>query len=387
MSFPERAEFSKYAPQSPNKRALVFVTDAYGGHGGIAKFNRDLLSSLASHPQYQEIIALPRGISGPLSEPLPETLRFNASCANSKIAYVTSLIGAVARNRAFDVVVCGHIHLLPLAWIASRLARSPLILICHGIEAWQPTSRWIVNRLVKKIDYVISVSAITQERFQTWAKATPKAVFILPNSVDMARFKPQGKNSELVDRYNLRDKVVLMTFGRLERSKGIDEILEILPNIARDIPNIVYMIVGGGADLDRLQKKANALSVDDRVIFAGRIEETEKVDYYNLADVFVMPGRGEGFGIVYLEAMACGVPVVGSVLDGSKEALLDGRLGVLVNPLDLSSVEQGIRKALAHRKGVPAGLDYFSWPRFQERVLGILHEVSGVTMLRNNRHD
>jgi glycosyltransferase involved in cell wall biosynthesis len=99
------------------------------------------------------------------------------------------------------------------------------------------------------------------------------------------------------------------------------------------------------------------------------------VDYYNLADAFVMPGRGEGFGIVYLEAMACGVPVVASALDGSREALLDGKLGVLVNPLDPASIKQGICEALSRGKDVPLGLDYFSGRCFHERVQGIFDQI------------
>jgi hypothetical protein len=82
----------------------------------------------------------------------------------------------------------------------------------------------------------------------------------------------------------------------------------------------------------RLEEKANSLGLSDKVVFTGRISESEKVAHYNLADAYVMPSTGEGFGIVLIEAAACGVPVVGSRVDGSREALLDGRLGHLVDP-------------------------------------------------------
>jgi glycosyltransferase involved in cell wall biosynthesis len=182
----------------------------------------------------------------------------------------------------------------------------------------------------------------------------------------------------LVERCGLRGKTVLMTLARLcpfERYKGIDEVLEVMPNLLRSRPDLVYVVAGGGEDLTRLQAKAKALGLADHVRFTGTLREEEKVDFYNLADVFVMGGRGEGFGIVFLEAMACGVPTVGSVLDGSKEALLDGKLGVLVNPLDPSSVEQGILEALARGKGVPKGLDHFTETRFRERVREIFDDV------------
>ena len=94
-----------------------------------------------------------------------------------------------------------------------------------------------------------------------------------------------------------------------------------------------------------------------------------------MADVFALPGRGEGFGIVFLEAMACGVPVVGSSMDGSREALLNGELGELVDPADPASMREGILRALAKPKGIPPGLDYFAWPRFCERIAAAVHSL------------
>src|SRR6185295_7156824 len=97
-------------------------------------------------------------------------------------------------------------------------------------------------------------------------------------------------------------------------------------------PTLKYMIVGDGDDLARLEQKTFSLGLSERVIFAGRISEEEKAAHYCLADAYVMPSRGEGFGIVFLEALACGLPVMGSLADGGREALLDGALGCLVDP-------------------------------------------------------
>ena len=378
-----------YRTFSNAKRALVLVTDAYGGRGGIAKFNRDLLEALSSHRSYQETIALPRVISESVTSVMPEKLQFEFGAANGKFAYGTRLLRLLYERKRFDVVVCGHINLLPMAWVASRLAGAPLMLMCHGIEAWQPTPRWIVNRLVSTIDFLVAVSTVTRDRFRQWAKRARQIEYLLPNCVDLTRFQPGAKKEELLDRYQLHGKTLIMTLARLsgrERYKGVDEVLEVLPNLLRNDPDLVYMAAGSGEDLPRLQRKAESLGIADHVIFPGQISEAEKVDYYNLADAFVMPGRGEGFGIVYLEAMACGVPVVGSVLDGSKDALLDGKLGVLVDPTDPSSVEQGIRDALAREKAIPKGLEYFSKERFCDRVQNILNEVSNGAMVGEMQH-
>jgi asparagine synthase (glutamine-hydrolysing) len=360
------------------KRAMVLVTDAYGGFGGIAKFNRDFLASCAAHPQYREVVALPRLTSEVVSEELPERLRYIHKAAKGKLRYLGALLSILMTNRRFHVVVCGHINLLPLAWLASRMASAPLVLIVHGIEAWQPTKRQVVNRLAGKIDGLISVSVTTKDRFYSWASVRQKPSFILPNAVDMDRFPPRPKKQDLLDRHQLHGKTVIMTLGRLdsrEAYKGVDEVLEVLPRVLESIPNLVYLIVGGGSDLPRLKEKAGQLGLVRNVVFTGSIPESEKADYYNLADAFVMPGRGEGFGIVYLEAMACGVPVVGSVRDGSREALLDGEIGLLVDPVDPADLQRGIREALTRTKAIPGGLEHFSLSNFHWRAKDILNKA------------
>jgi phosphatidylinositol alpha-1,6-mannosyltransferase len=118
------------------------------------------------------------------------------------------------------------------------------------------------------------------------------------------------------------------------------------------------------------------MGLGDRVRFAGYVPEAEKADHYRLADAFVMPGTGEGFGLVYLEAMACGVPVVASSADASSEAVLGGVLGEVVNPHDQRDVEAGILRALSRPIGtVPTGLERFSTAAFQRRWHDAIDDV------------
>ena len=169
-----------------------------------------------------------------------------------------------------------------------------------------------------------------------------------------------------------------MTLGRLsaqEQYKGHDEILGVLPELATDIPNLSYLIVGDGDDRPRLERKAASLGIADRVVFAGYIDESEKTDHYRLADAFVMPGRGEGFGIVYLEALACGIPVVASALDASREAVRDGALGEVVDPRDRKDLKRGIQAALGVEHSVPDGLAYFSFEAFTQRWHDLVDRV------------
>jgi glycosyltransferase involved in cell wall biosynthesis len=131
------------------------------------------------------------------------------------------------------------------------------------------------------------------------------------------------------------------------------------------------MIIGEGTDRPRLEAKVKALNLSDCVIFAGRVPESELVSYYNLADVYAMPSRGEGFGIVLIEAAACGIPVIGGDKDGSREALLDGRLGRLVDPSDTKQLFDEIAAALANprRRLRNSLVETFSNENFSSRVV------------------
>jgi phosphatidylinositol alpha-1,6-mannosyltransferase len=334
-------------------RILLLATDAYGGHGGIALFNRELCAALAGH----EITVVPRVIRREVTD-VPPHVRFLGEAARGKMAYLRVL--TQMRFEPFDLVICGHINLLPLAF-------SHPVLVVHGIEAWEPRARSL-----RKCRAVISVSALTRDRLIAWS-GYQGPVSVLPNAVHREQYGIRPKRPDLVDRYHLEGKRVLLTVGRLdarERSKGFDEVLDVLPALA---PDVVYMIAGGGDDFPRLQQKAVDLGVGDRVVFTGLFPEADKPDLYNLADVYVMPSRGEGFGFVFLEAMACGVPVIGSRIDGGREALLDGALGRLVDPNDRAEILRAIEDTLASReRRIPEGLDYFSFEKFAERSRAIL---------------
>jgi glycosyltransferase involved in cell wall biosynthesis len=168
-----------------------------------------------------------------------------------------------------------------------------------------------------------------------------------------------------------------MTVGRIvaaDRYKGFDEVIEVLPNLIRQEPDLVYLIVGRGPDMARLVCKAEALGVASHVVFTGYVAEEEKSAVYRLADAYVMASRGEGFGFVILEALATGIPTVASAIDGGREALRDGMLGQLVNPAKPEELKAAILRALETPKHIPDGLDYFAYPNFERRLHGMFDE-------------
>jgi glycosyltransferase involved in cell wall biosynthesis len=347
---------------------LVFLTDAFGGRGGIAQFNRDLLRALTAHPDVSNVVAIPR-VMPDRPKNVPAGLNYRTEAVGGKGNYLRAVVRRVVAGR-YNGVICGHLHLLPAAWLAARREGVPLLLIVHGIEARKPSDKWLANWLVPRVDAFVSVSKHTKEQLVQWSDVAADKGTVVPNCIDRSRFGPGAAPSYLRERYGLTDRTVLMTLGRLpvqEKRKGHDEVLEVLQTLSVEVPDLTYLVCGDGPDRPRLEAKADCLGVRDRTVFAGYIPEEEKPDHYRLADAFAMPGRTEGFGIVYLEAMASGVPVVASSADASQEAVRDGRLGIVVDPNDLDSVKRGILQSLRAPVGVPEGLDYFSVERFRER--------------------
>jgi glycosyltransferase involved in cell wall biosynthesis len=369
--------FSRETRHTRRKRVLALVSDAFGSNGGIAKYNRDLLSAVSVHPKVSSVTALSRskGSNSDFNDK-PLNLYYDERGAGEKWHYARELFIRLRDYGHFDIIVCGHINLLPIAYIAAKFSRATLWGVFHGIEAWQPHVNMLVNQIIRCLNGFIAVSNVTMDRFAAWSGISRDAGFLLPNSYDPSSLSPGFKSEVLVERYGLQNKKILMTLGRLsadEQYKGFDEVLECLPSLMQKIPNLSYLIVGDGGDLNRLKQKAKRLGVAARVIFAGFIPESEKADYYRLADVYVMPGRGEGFGIVYLEAMACGIPAIGSKVDGSRDALRDGQLGILVDPSNPQELESAILQALAQTtRQPPPGLEYFNLYSFRQRAFQFL---------------
>jgi asparagine synthase (glutamine-hydrolysing) len=362
--------------QARQFRALALVTDAFGGYGGIAKFNRDLLSALAAMPECAEVVAIPRRLDERPGT-IPIRVDFREQAAGGKLRFALAALRE-AWGSPVDIVVAGHINLIALSRLVAWTNYARLALVVHGIEAWRPHPNALVRASLRSVDRVVGVSKLTLSRFGQWTGADPARFRLLPNCVDLERFTPGPKPADLARELGLEGRTVIMTLGRLaseERFKGFDEVIEALPALAREVPEICYLICGDGRDRPRLEEKARALGVSERVVFAGFVPESRKVEYYRLADAYVMPSMGEGFGIVYLEALASGLPVMGSAMDGSREALLEGALGELVDPSDAAQVRRGIVRTLAARRGVSGQLRYFSTEAFRARLSGIVADA------------
>jgi len=356
-------------------RILALITDrgTGGGKGGIARFNQDFLTTLSSIPSV-EIVALSRL---PLTPTLSPSRGEGRVRGGGKMSYAFSALKALYTEGPFDLIFCGHLHLAPLAAFFSKAAKVPCWLQLHGIEVLEKPS-FILCWAAKQAELVTAVSRYTRQKFLSWAEISPERVRVLPNTVD-PKFQPGPKPEHLLKRYGLAGKKILLTLSRLspqERYKGQDRILNILPELLRKEPKAVYVIAGGGKDRARLEKMAHEKKLNGAVHFIGPVKESELVDHYRMADLFVMPSTGEGFGIVFLEAAACGIPVVAGSQDGSVDALLEGRLGSLIDPANGEELLQEILHGLASEKANLKPIETFSEKNFASQVKTLLQEIA-----------
>ena len=246
--------------------------------------------------------------------------------------------------------VTTHLHFLPALRMLHWLRGVKVMSVLHGIEAWNQRSGLRVWAM-RAADHLMAVSQFTRQAVIHSYGIDPAKISVVPNTFETERFNIGPKPEYLLKRYGLKsDQLVLLTVSRLalsERYKGHRQVLAALKKIRSVFPQVRYVIVGDGDDLPSLRAAATSRGLNECVIFAGRVAGEELPDHYRLCDAFVMPSSKEGFGIVFLEAMASGKPVVAGKLDGSVDALDKGRLGKLVDPADTKEIADVLCEVLS----------------------------------------
>ena len=334
---------------NPSPTMLAIVTDAFGGRGGIAQYNRDFFRALAESGAVSSITVLPRqapDVSAP-----PERIG-QTRARRGRIAYAVATL-RTALFRPIDLVFCGHLFMVPLAALIARLKDAKLIIQTHGVEAWPRPSR-LQRAAVESADLVLCVSRYTRAAVLSWATIAPERVLVVPNTVREA-FTP-GDGSTTRAALAVGNKRVLLTIGRMdarERCKGQDRIIAAIPYIVAQGHDVEYLVVGEGNDRARLEALACDAGVSQRVRFLGAVGLQSLIETCRMADLFVMPSTGEGFGIAFLEAMASGTPALGLDVAGARDALVDGQLGTLVSEDELPAA---IGRLLVEPKPDPGAL-------------------------------
>ena len=325
----------------PQHHVFVFL-EIFSCEGGIQSYVKGILQAYSQLDGVDADVFLLRDSAGVENPFGSEQLRFHYCKANlptiGRATLTIALFTHLLRHRP-QRVFCGHILLAPLIETLCQPLGIPYTVLTYGKEVWErlPDRK---ARSLRNADRIWAISRYSRDRACEANQLQRDRVDFLSCAVDGAVFQPQAKDADLVQRYQLENCKVLMTVARLwtgDPYKGVDVTIRALPQILQVFPEVKYLVIGRGDDQPRLAKLAADLGVSDRVVFAGFVATEALPKHYCLADAYIMPSQ-EGFGIVYLEAMACGVPVLSGNTDGSADSLQDGRLGWRVAHRDPAEV-------------------------------------------------
>jgi len=325
-----------------NKK-ILFIASGLLNTGGIEKYNQNLLKAILESGYSVKIISR-NDIEDRFSNvPLISYgyIKYNLI---KKIIFSLRILWEAFLYHP-DIIICGHINFSPLCYMISRFINIKYIVLTHGIDVWHVDNKLKIEGL-KEACLIATVSNFTKNKIIKQIPEVKNKIKLLPNTIDDSIFYPKPKPIYLLKRHSLKkENKIILTVARLkktEKYKGYYKILDILPDIVREIPEIKYILVGSGNDLENIQKYIKEKNLEKMVILTGHVPDNKIADYYNLCDIFVMPSKKEGFGIVFLEALACGKPVIAGDKDGSVDAVLNGKLGTLVNPDNLEEIAKSI---------------------------------------------
>lgn len=377
-------------------KSILFVTNDFGPRaGGIETFIIGLIERL------------PFGSVTVYTSSQEGTLAYDAAWRDNygvivirdkaKILLPTPRVArAVARivNRdKKEIVAFGAAA--PLALMAPTLRRAGatrIVALTHGHEVWWSKIfpfKVAMRRIGNTTDSLTYLGEFTKTAISHALSSTSaKAMVKIAPGIDIEHFKPVDA-SELKKELGLENKKVIVSVGRLVHRKGQDKLIESMPTIIRGIPQAHLLIVGEGPYRKHLTELVDNLGLSSHVSFIGRIQYAQLPHYICIGDVFAMPSRSrffglevEGLGIVYLEASACGLPVIAGSSGGAPDAVIEGVTGVVVNGLDVQAISQSVIELLgggdASQKMGLAGRQWIEenwrWELWAKEFSRLLHD-------------
>ena len=262
-----------------------------------------------------------------------------------KVSFALRVLFGALRFRP-DLIWCAHLNHSPIAHLLKNVLGTRYVVPLYGIDAIR-ISGFDHARALEAADLLTPIAHHTASNLLSQLPSLADKVFIIPNSVDGERYTIREPSPAIVAKHGLGKRRAILTVARLtpDEAKGYHCVIEALPEVVRKAPDAVYLVVGRGSD-PRVARALEASGMRDHVILTGAVPAEDLLDYYNLCRAYVMPSKHEGFAIVFLEALACGRPVVASDGYGCREALFDGDLGILVNPDDRGEIASAILRLL-----------------------------------------
>lgn len=295
---------------------------------------------------------------------------------------------AVVQGAKSKTVILSHINLLMVGWMIKKISpKTRVILMAHGIEIWGKISK-AKSMMLGAVNQFWAVSNYTRSKIIESHGIPAEKIAVLNNCLDP--FLPLSKNievpAELYQRYSIaKGERIIFTLTRLsgkEKYKGYDDVILALSRL-RD-PFVKYVLAGkaDATELTAVKERIRSEGLEQQVVLAGFLPEEELAAHFKMSDCYVMPSSKEGFGIVFIEAMYYGIPVIGGNSDGTLDALLNGELGIPVEPGNVNAIKDAISKVLEQKQNYQpdhAKLQkHFSYESYKERMENLLANVNSI---------
>jgi len=351
-------------------KTFIVAPDLFASEGGIPRILRLYVRALVNLSSGDDRLAI--AALNDRGETLPRTRALGGgrlvAVANGGRRKVAFGAGVLLRALWADRLICGHLNQLVLAWIASRMRPSLRYhLVAHGIEVWRPFST-LERAALRGAHRIFCVSEYTRRQMLRFdPELCAERLVVVANTFDPEFSRRPPRPAPNADSGSPR----ILAVSRLLASdpyKGIDTMIEAMPLIRREFPRAQLRIVGGGDDAPRLRELAR--SCDGSVVFTGMVDDGTLQAEYAACDLFALPSRKEGFGLVYLEAMSHGKPCLAARAGGAIEVVNEG-VGALVEYGNVEQIAVAVADLVHHPRSmeaIAARVAEFAFPAFQRRL-------------------
>jgi len=347
---------------SPKRKILLVTNDLGPRAGGIESFVLGLLERV--EPNSVVILTSKQKNSDPFDRELLKKYGAVVIRDRSKILLPTPRVTRKAKSimKEYQAKTIWFGAAAPLAFMAKRLRNAGgknIVALTHGHEVWWaklPVFRSAIAKIARDVDTLTYLGDFTKNAMLPVIADSSKLVKIAPG-IDVKHFSPSEIDLKLIEKYKLQNRRVIVSVGRLVHRKGQDKLIEAMPEILKKYPDAVLLLVGQGPIKSMLDKLIRHHGLENHVIFTGRIQFADLPKYIQLGEIFAMPSRDrffglevEGLGIVYLEASACGVPVIVGKSGGAPDAVIENKTGLTVDGTSSKEIAEAVCKLLSDTK-------------------------------------
>lgn len=269
---------------------------------------------------------------------------------NTKVNTLITWIKAffMILNESTDII---HAHsvvpITTVGGIAKLILKKPMVTTIHESHFIKGLDSFLYKSIAKlSLNFPDAIIAVSEDRYENAKKLVRKKIFLIPNSVDTKEFRPYESNI-LREEYDIPQNFkIILYIGRLSSVKGVHNLIKAIPRVIRINRNIRFVLIGDGPQKEQLLKEIRKLKIKYYIIFTGFKPNEQMPDYYNSADLVVLPSLIEATSITGLEAMACGKPLIGTHVGGLPEIIEEGYNGFLCKPNDPGDLARAINIAL-----------------------------------------